>query len=381
MKNNAQVASFALLYALMQQLKSISRRKKMSRQFVKGTEAMAEAAVRAGCRFFAGYPITPQNEIPEYLSARLPEVGGEFIQGESEIASIYMVYGVSAAGIRSMTSSSGPGLALKTEGITYLAGAEIPAVIIDVVRGGPAIGQILPAQQDYLFATKSPGPGGIRCFVFAPSNVQEAVDMVYKAFDIADAYRNPVIVLTDGALGNMMEAIQFPPMRDLDTLPSRDDYSLTIRDSEDKARVIQTYHAAVGDMENANRKMAAKYEEWEKNEQQWEEYLLDDAQIVITAYGTTARIAKSAIKSLRKEGIKAGMVRPITVYPFPVNAFEKLDYSKIKFILNAEMSIPAQMYLDVDHAVRNRTPIYNQLSSGGIVMGIKDIINAVKERL
>lgn len=353
----------------------------MSRQFVKGTEAMAEAAVRAGCRFFAGYPITPQNEIPEYLSARLAEVGGEFIQGESEIASIYMVYGVSATGIRSMTSSSGPGLALKTEGITYLAGAELPAVIIDVVRGGPAIGQILPAQQDYLFVTKSPGPGGIRCFVLAPSNVQEAVDLVYEAFDIADKYRNPVIVLTDGALGNVMEAIQFPKMRDLDTLPSKADYKLTVRDSANKARVIQTYHAAVPDMENANRKMAAKYEQWEKEDQRWEEYMLDDAQIIITAYGTTARIAKSAIKSLRKEGIKVGMIRPITVYPFPNDAFEKLDYSKIKFILNTEMSIPAQMYLDVDCVVRKRVPIYNQLSSGGIVMSTKNIINAVKEKL
>ncbi|NMC57079.1 MAG: 3-methyl-2-oxobutanoate dehydrogenase subunit VorB, partial [Eubacteriaceae bacterium] len=340
----------------------------MSREFVKGTEAMAEAAVRAGCRFFAGYPITPQNEIPEYLSVRLPQVGGEFIQGESEIASIYMVYVVSSVGIRSMTSSSGPGLALKTEGITYLAGAELPAVIIDVARGGPAIGQILPAQQDYLFATKSPGPGGIRCFVFAPSNVQEAVDLVYEAFDIADKYRNPVIVLTDGALGNMMEAIEFPKMRDLTTLPNKNDYILTKRDTVDKARVIQTYHAAVPDMQQANIKMAAKYAEWEKNEQRWEEYMLDDAEIVITAYGTTARIAKSAIKSLRKEGIKAGMIRPITVYPFPGNAFNKLNYNKIKFILNAEMSIPAQMFFDVDYVVRQRTPIYNQLSSGGIVM-------------
>lgn len=206
---------------------------------MKGNEAIAEAAVRAGCRFFAGYPITPQNELPEYMSARMPEVGGHFIQGESEIASIFMVYGVAATGIRSMTSSSGAGLALKAEGMSFLATARVPAVYVDVARGGPAMGTIQAAQQDYN-AVKSPAAGGFKCFVLAPHTVQEAVDLTYKAFDIADTYRSPVVVYLDGLIGNMMEVVQFPPMRDLDTLPAHTDWKLTVYD-EDKIRTVNSF--------------------------------------------------------------------------------------------------------------------------------------------
>ena len=276
----------------------------MSKEFIKGNEAIAEAAVRAGCRFFAGYPITPQNEVPEYLSARLPEVGGHFIQGESEIASVFMVFGVAATGIRSMTSSSGPGFALKSEGISFLAGGRIPAVLVNVSRGGPAIGTIEPAQQDYFSAVHAPAPGGFRCFVIAPQNVQEAADFVYEAFDIADKYRTPVYVLADGMIGNMMEVVELPKMRDLAELPSNDSWRFNKYNDDGSARILSTYMPMGELMQQKNKEMAEMYEAWEKNEQRWEEYMVDDAEYIVTAYGSSARIAKSAVKELRAEGIK-----------------------------------------------------------------------------
>ena len=348
----------------------------LSKEFLKGNEALAEAAVRAGCRFFAGYPITPQNEVPEYLSHRLPEVGGVFIQGESEIASIYMVYGAASVGIRSMTSSSGPGIALKTEGITYLAAAELPAVIVDMQRG-----QVTVAQQDYLFVTRGAGPGGIRCFTFAPSDVQELVDHTYRAFDIADKYRAPVFVLADAVTGNMMENVELPPMRDLEKLPKHEDWKLTMRGEDGKARIIQSYNPVLEHAVDANKALADKYQEWEDQLQEWEEYMLDDAECVIVAYGTTGRIAKSAVSKLRRNGVKAGLLRPISLYPFPKKAFAKLDYDKVKFIVSAEMSIPAQMFEDVDACVRDKAPIYKALSSGGVVIKESTIIDAVMERV
>ncbi|MCF0138196.1 MAG: 3-methyl-2-oxobutanoate dehydrogenase subunit VorB [Oscillospiraceae bacterium] len=353
----------------------------MSKEFLKGNEALAEAAVRAGCRFFAGYPITPQNEVPEYLSWRLPEVGGVFIQGESEVASIYMVYGAASTGRRSMTSSSGPGISLKTEGITYLAAAQLPAVIVDMQRGGPAIGQVTASQQDYLFVTRGAGPGGIRCFTFAPSTVQELVDHAYRAFDVADEYRAPVFILADAVIGNMMENVELPPMRELSELPDHDDWKLTKRGEDGKARIVQTYNPVLEDAGKANQVLADKYQEWEDKLQEWEEYMLDDAEYVIVAYGTTGRIAKSAVNKLRSEGIKAGLLRPVVVYPFPKKAFEKLDYSKVKFIVDAEMSIPAQLLEDVKLSVGNAAPIYTALSSGGVLIKESTIINTVKENM
>ncbi|HOA20441.1 MAG TPA: 3-methyl-2-oxobutanoate dehydrogenase subunit VorB [Sedimentibacter sp.] len=352
----------------------------MEKIFLKGNDAMAEAAIRAGCRFFAGYPITPQNEIPEYLSKRLPEVNGVFIQGESEIASISMVYGVASTGIRSMTSSSGPGLCLKTEGINFLVAAEIPAVIIDVMRAGPAIGGIQPAQQDYTFITGGAGPGGVRCFVLAPYTVQEAVDLVYEAFDIADKFRNPVIVMVDGAIGNMMENIILPELRELDTLPQHEDWKITKRDADGKARIIQTYiHSVIG-LEEANKRMAEKYKIWEDYEQRYEAIMLEDAEIVVTAYGIVARMAKAAVKELRKEGIKVGMIRPIAIYPFPKKAFDSLDYGRVKQIWDIELSIPSQMFRDVDYTVRGRAPVYQLLRSGGMMTSKESIIKAIREK-
>lgn len=355
----------------------------MSRVFMKGCEAIAEAAVRAGCRFFAGYPITPQNEIPEYFARRLPEVGGNFVQGESEVASVNMVYGAASAGTRAMTSSSSPGIALKSEGISYCAAARIPIVYANISRGGPGVGAIQPAQMDYLQATKASGNGGFEMMVFAPSTVQEAVDMTYAAFDYADRDRNPVLILADGVIGTMMEPVELPKMKS-------DEEIAAIKESKKKWACIghkldyanrawiEPGHWKTEDMQRANEEAAALYESWKKDIQV-ELYQTEDAEIIITAYGISARIAKSAVNLLRAEGIKVGLIRPITVHPFPYDAIANLDYSRVKQILDVEMSIPAQMIQDVKLAVKDRCPIETCLCSGGNIMGREMILDAVKK--
>lgn len=353
----------------------------MDRRFIKGNEAIAESAVRAGCRFYAGYPITPQNEVPEYLSWRMEEVGGNFIQGESELASVYMVFGVAATGIRSMTSSSGPGFALKAEGISFLAAGRIPAVLVNVARGGPAIGSIFPSQQDYFSATKAPAPGGFQCMVLAPGNVQELADLVYEAFDLADNYRTPVYILSDGMMGNMMESVNLPPMRELSELPSKDKWRYNIYNKDGSARHLGTYYATGELLEESNLAMARLYREWEEKEQRWEEFMTGDADYLICAYGSSARIAKTSVKVLRKEGIKIGLLRAITLVPFPRNALQKIDYGKVKGIFCAEMSIPPQFVEDVRLQVEGRTPVYSICSSGGVILGNDKIVRAVLDRL
>lgn len=347
----------------------------MEKKFMKGNEAIAEAAVRAGCRFFAGYPITPQNEIPEYLSWRLPEVGGVFIQGESEIASVSMVHGASAAGFRAMTSSSSPGISLKAEGISTLAGARLPAVIVDVARSGAGSGQILAGQNQYNVATKAPGHGGFRVIALAPSTVQEAVDLTYKAFDYADRDRNPVIVLADGVIGGMMEAVVLPEQR-LD-LPDKSAWVLDGCKGRE-IRVNSSYVHDVAKLEQFQKECAAMYERWQREDVQYEKYMVDDAEIVIAAYGISARAAKSAIRELRKTGVKVGMVRPITVSPFPVEAFDALDYSRIQHILCVEMCIPALMAEDVKCAVARRAKISTFGRGGGFVISPDQIVAAVR---
>ncbi len=355
----------------------------MSRVFMKGTEAVAEAAVRAGCRFFAGYPITPQNEVPEYLSRRLPEVGGVFVQGESEVASVNMVYGAAAAGTRSMTSSSSPGIALKSEGVSYCASARIPMVYCNFARGGPGVGSIQPAQQDYLQATKASGNGGFRMPVLAPATVQEAVDMTYRAFDWADRDRTPVLILADGVIGTMMEPVVLPEMKS-------DEEVAAIKESKKKWACIghpldyahrswiEPGQWSTQKMQKCNEDAAALYRSWEK-EAEAEEYQTEDAEIILTAYGISGRIAKSAVNLLRAEGIKAGLIRPKTVYPFPNYAYDKLDYGKVKAILDVEMSIPALFVEDVDMAVKGRCPIETCLCSGGNIMSRDAVIAAAKK--
>ncbi|MCR4781677.1 MAG: 3-methyl-2-oxobutanoate dehydrogenase subunit VorB [Lachnospiraceae bacterium] len=354
----------------------------MARTFMKGSEAVAEAAVRAGCRFFAGYPITPQNEVPEYFARRLPEVDGVFVQGESEVASINMVYGAASAGVRSMTSSSSPGVSLKSEGISYCAAARIPMVYCNFQRGGPGVGAIQPAQQDYLQATKASGNGGFEMMVLAPSTVQEAVDLTYKAFDLADRDRNPVLLLADGVIATVMEPVELPEMKS-------DEEVQKIRDSKyswacvghklDYANRswIQPGQWDTVKMQKENEIAEELYKSWEKDVMV-EEYEVDDAEIVIASYGISARIAKSAVEILRKEGIKVGLIRPITVHPFPYKSFENLDYSRVKTILDVEMSIPAQMIQDVELGVKGRCPIETCLVSGGNIISREAIIDKVR---
>lgn len=353
----------------------------MARVLMKGCEAIAEAAVRAGCRFFAGYPITPQNEIPEYFARRLPEVGGNFVQGESEVASINMVYGAASVGTRSMTSSSSPGVALKSEGISYCAAARIPIVYANISRGGPGVGAIQPAQQDYFQATKASGNGGFQMRVYAPSTVQEAVDMTYNAFELADQDRNPVLILADGVIGTMMEPVVLPEMKSDEEIAaikeSKKSWACIGHKLDYANRAwIEPGHWITDDMQKANEDAAALYESWEP---EVDEYMLEDAEIVIAAYGISARIGKSVVEMLRKEGIKVGLIRPITVNPFPYEAFDHIDYSKCKGILDVEMSIPAQFVKDVEVGVKDRCPIETCLCSGGNIMSREAVIKAVKK--
>lgn len=348
----------------------------MERKFMKGNEAIAEAAVRAGCRFFAGYPITPQNEIPEYLARRLPEVDGVFVQGESEVAAISMVFGAASVGTKAMTSSSGPGISLKTEGISALAAAEIPAVIVNMMRGGPGVGSIQAAQMDFFQATRAMGHGGHRLLVYAPYSVQEAVDLTYKAFNKAEEYRTPVLLCPDGCIGSMMEPVVLPekqPKRKMEIDTMATDLI------NPKRKVVTTMLLPEETQEKFNKRKNAIYEKWIECEEMVEEYLIEDAEVVIVAYGTTARVAKEAINNLRAEGVKVGMIRPITLFPFPYNSFEKLDYSKLKGVLCAEMSIPCQLIDDVKIGVGRRANISLLNHAGGIIINDEEVYQSVMD--
>lgn len=348
----------------------------MERKFMKGCEAMAEAAVRAGCRFFSGYPITPQNEIPEYLSARLPEVGGEFVQGESEVASVNMIFGAACAGARVMTSSSSPGISLKAEGMSYLAQTRLPAVIINVSRCGPGLGGILPAQSDYTFATKASGHGGFQMIVLAPHTVQEAADMVRQAFELADRDRQPVMVLADGVMGAMMESVELADFcRDF---PDKSQWSLCTRPEGGEPRQLIPMCWDGETLEQCNIVHGQMYERWEKEEQRWEEFMAGDAQYLVVAYGTAARICKASIRQLRKEGLAVGMLRPQVINPFPWNAFSDLDYTRIRKVIAVEMTIPGQMKTDVINAVKGKCPVEFFGRSGGVLPLPDEITAAVK---
>lgn len=351
----------------------------MQRTLMKGCEAISEAAVRAGCRFFAGYPITPQNEIPEYMSRRLPEVGGSFVQGESEVASINMVYGSAASGVRAMTSSSSCGISLKSEGISYCAAARLPMVYVNIARGGPGVGVIQPAQADYHQATKASGNGGFKMRVYAPSTVQEAVDMTYAAFDYADRDRNPVLVLADGIIGSILEPVVLPDMKTDEEIKAMIDGKEAWTASGHSLDVPRAW-INPGGWDNAlwervNRSSEALYKTFEP---EWESYLTEDAEVIVTSYGIGARIARSAVDSLRAEGVKVGLVRAKTVYPFPKQAYDEIDYNKVKGILDVEMSIPAQFKEDVEIAVNGRAPVYDYLRSGGNILSKEEIVKRAR---
>ena len=351
---------------------------------MKGTEAVAEAAIRAGCRFFAGYPITPQNEVPEYMARKQPKVGGVFIQGESEVASISMVYGAASAGVRAMASSSSCGISLKSEGIAFLAGSRLPAVIANFQRGGPGIGSIQPSQQDYTQATKASGNGGFRMIVYAPSTIQEAVDFTYAAFDTADKYLNPVMVLLDGFTGTMMEPVELPPAKSDEEVKAIRDaktWKTTGRNGEKISHEVMcgANRDRRYNLMHLNIRDTAMYEKWQEDEVDWEEVQTEDAELIITAYGISGRIAKSAVDLLRQDGYKVGLIRPKKIHPFPVQAYEKLDFGKLKGILSVEMSIPAQFAVDVINVVKDRTPVDTVLTSGGIILDRDDIIDKAKQ--
>lgn len=346
----------------------------MEKKFMTGNEAIAEAAVQAGCRYFFGYPITPQSELPEHLARRLPEVEGCFLQAESEIAAIYMVFGAAGAGARVMTSSSSPGISLKQEGISYIAGAELPCVIVNIMRGGPGLGGIQPSQSDYFQATKGGGHGDYHMIVLAPSTVQEAVNLTMEAFDLADKYRTPVMILGDGYLGQMMEPVEFKT-RKPQPLPQKD-WILTGA-NERPRRIIKTLYLQPEILEQRNLTLHRKYQEIIKNEVRAETYLAEDAEIIIAAYGTVARIAKSAIKILREKGIKTGLVRPITLFPFPYQAFDQIS-DKIEKILVVEMSL-GQMVEDVKLGVCGKAKVYFYGRTGGMVPSYDEIVTEVEK--
>lgn len=347
----------------------------MSKVLMKGNEAVGAAAIKAGCKYFFGYPITPQNEIPEYMSKKLPEVGGSFVQAESEIAAINMVYGAAGSGARVMTSSSSPGMALKQEGISYLAGAELPAVIVNMMRGGPGLGGIQPAQSDYFMSVKGGGNGDYFMPVYAPASIQETVDIIQEAFDVADQYRTPVMVIADGMIGQMMEPIEFKevPKRDL----KEKNWATTGTKNERKPNIVNSLFLQAQNLEDHIIKLENKCNEMQKNECRWEEYKLEDAEIVITAYGTTARIVKNAIDSLEKEGIKVGLIRPITLWPFPQKGFDNIG-STTKNVLTVEMS-RGQMIEDVKIALNGRIPTSFFGRTGGIIPTPEGVIKAVKK--
>ena len=350
--------------------------------FMKGCEAVAETAIRAGCRFFAGYPITPQNDVPEYFARRMPQVHGVFIQGESEVASSNMAYGAAAAGVRSMTSSSSCGISLKSEAISWMAGANLPVVIANFQRGGPGIGTIQPAQQDYNQATKASGNGGFRMLVLSPSTLQEAVDMTWEAFELADKYSNPVLLLMDGFTGTMMEPVVLPePLSEEEVAAIRATKTWAARGKhggpQHKVMCGPGLDTRIS-QQDMNRRDAEMYEGWKTTEVEYEDYMTDDAEIIITAYGISGRIAKSAVGILRSEGIKAGLIRPKKVYPFPDIAYEKLPLEKLRGIVCAEMSIPAQFALDVESVVHGRTKIVTALSSGGDILDRAQILDAAR---
>jgi len=348
----------------------------MSKILMKGNEAIAQAAISAGCTAFFGYPITPQNEICEYMAKYLPKNNGVFVQAESELAAINMVYGASAAGARTMTSSSSPGLALKQEGISYCAGAELPAVIVSISRGGPGLGGILPAQSDYNQATRGGGNGDYHVIVLAPNGVQEATDMVRKAFYLADKYRNPVIVMADGVIGQMMEPVEInnEAVQTFEK-PWASDGNL----SRGSRNVINSLFLNPNKLEQHNIDLRHKYDLIEENEVDFECSLCDDAEILLVAYGTPSRIVKSAINQLRGEGIKAGLFRPKTLYPFPYKQLKEAS-KNMKFVLCAELSM-GQMIQDVKLAVEGTLPVHFYGRAGGIVFEPIEIVNAVKKNL
>ena len=352
----------------------------MALTLMKGSEAIAEAAIRAGARFFFGYPITPQTEIPEYMSARMPEVGGCFLQAESEVAAINMVYGAASTGARVITSSSSPGVSLKQEGISYCAGAQLPCVILNVMRGGPGLGSIQASQGDYFQATKGGGNGDYHLITYAPASIQEAINILTYSFDKAEKYRVPVMILADGIMAQMMEPVEMPEMVDYKVDPEKKPWATTgfmPGDDPKKRAVVNSLYINTEDLTVHNNDLQATYREIMENETQYVCYKCDDAEIIITAFGTVARVARRAADLLREIGIKAGIFRPITVWPFPYEQLAK-SVADCKAILDVEVN-EGQMLEDVKLALNRSKKIDYFGYCGSQFPTVAEIVNKVVE--
>lgn len=342
---------------------------------MKGNEAIAEAAIRNGCIHFFGYPITPQTEVSAYMSKVLPKIGGTFLQAESEIAAINMVLGAASCGVRAMTSSSSPGISLKSEGISYIAGSDLPCVILNVMRGGPGLGGIQPSQADYWQATKALGHGDFQLIVFAPATVQEIVDLMGTAFDLADKYRMPALILADGMLGQMMEPVEFPEKQDPSSAKDKP-YATTGTIEKRKPNIINSLYLKSDELEKTIVERFKRYELVKENEIRVEEYLTDDADLICVAYGATARVVRSAVEMAREEGIKVGLIRPITLWPFPTECINKAA-DKVDNMLVVEMSM-GQMVEDVKLSANGKCNVEFFGRTGGIVPSPDEVLENIK---
>ena len=341
---------------------------------MKGNEAIAEAALRAGCRYYFGYPITPQTELTAYMAKRLPKMGGCFLQAESEIAAINMVYGVAGTGKRVMTSSSSPGISLKQEGISYIAGSDLPAVIVNVERGGPGLGGIQPSQADYFQACKGGGHGDYHLAVLAPSSVQEMASLTYLAFDLADKYRVPAMLLADGTIGQMMEPVELPEPYEAKV---EKPWAVTGTEKKRFHNIINSLALEPTELERWTFEREKRYDEMKEKEVRYESYLMEDADYCIVAFGIAARVAKNAIAALRKEGIKTGLIRPITLWPFPEKPI-RAAADKVKGFLSVELSM-GQMIEDVRLASECKKPVALCNRAGGMIPSDEMVAEAIRK--
>ncbi len=341
---------------------------------MKGNEAIAEAAIRAGCRHYFGYPITPQTELAAYMAKRMPKIGGCFLQAESEIAAINMVYGVSSTGKRVMTSSSSPGVSLKQEGISYIAGADLPALIVNVQRGGPGLGGIQPSQSDYFQATKGGGHGDYHLIVLAPASVQEMADLTAKCFELGDKYRMPAMLLADGTMGQMMEPVLLPEESDVKV---EKPWALTGTKMEREHNIVNSLYLKPEELEEKNFERYERYKAVEENEVMYEEYMMDDAEVCVMAFGIAARVSKNAVVEARKQGIKAGLLRPITLWPFPKKAV-KTAAEHCKAFVSVELSM-GQMIEDIQLASECKRPVLLCNRAGGMIPSPEQVLDSIKK--
>ena len=344
------------------------------RVLMKGNEAIAEAAIRAGCRHYFGYPITPQTEIAAYMAKKMPKIGGVFLQAESEVASINMVYGAAATGCRVMTSSSSPGISLKSEGLSYIAGSDVPALVVNVQRGGPGLGGIQPSQSDYFQATKGGGHGDYRMIVLAPASVQEMASLTIKGFNLADKYLMTSMILADGTIGQMMEPISF---EDAEIETYEKPWALTGTEGKRKHNVVNSLYLKPDELEQKNFERYERYKIVEENEPMWEEYMMEDAEYCVVAFGIASRVAKNAVVAARAEGIKVGLIRPITLWPFPTKALAAAA-DQVKAFVSVELNM-GQMIEDIRLATQCKRPVSLCNRAGGMIPSPDQVLDAIRQ--